>query len=165
MPMNVNRWLLYAKAKLDETLRSSNEELDRLELEQEAERVDRPWLAADSDAPSIDEARARIKWEAERAEREAAKNRDTSGTSGEAAPGSPQEAPAERRLPTDPLTEAEAAERSAARIELDARAKASAQRLEDIRKELGVADPTAADPDAPADPTAPKEPPPGGPST
>lgn len=144
--MNVNRWLLYAKAKLDETLRSSNQELDRLEAKQEAERADRPWLGANSDAPSIDEARARIEWEAEGAKRESAKDRDASAPTGGSTPapasGAPRTGTGERRLPTDPLSEAEAAERSEARIELDARAKESAHRLEEIRKELGVAEPT-----------------------
>jgi len=130
MGMNVNRWLKYAKTKLDSTVQSGNDELDRLEAKQEAERADRPWLGADDDAPTFDEAQARIRWKAEEAER-------TKKAAEEAAP-----ADGPKGRVADPIDDAASAEQAAARLELDARAKASAERLEQIRRELGV-DPPA----------------------
>jgi hypothetical protein len=60
------RWLRYAKAKLDDTVKRGNEELDRREAELDARREERtPW-AGDRDraAPTFDEAKARIEHEA-----------------------------------------------------------------------------------------------------
>lgn len=141
MGMNVNRWLKYAKTKLDSTVQSGNEELDRLEAKQEAERADRPWLGADDDAPTFEEAQARIRWEAEEAER-------TKKAAEGAAPAAPAPSPADgsNDRAVDPTEDAASAEQAAARLELDARAKASAERLEQIRRELGVDHPPAADP-------------------
>lgn len=54
------KWLRYARAKLDESVKRGNDELDRREAELEARRSGRTWLDSDRDAPSFDEARARI---------------------------------------------------------------------------------------------------------
>ena len=59
-----SRWLKYAKAKLDSTMRSAERELDRREAELEAEQAGKPWLRSDADTPSYEEARARIEAEA-----------------------------------------------------------------------------------------------------
>ena len=58
------RWLRYAKAKLDDTIRSSNAELDEREAELRAKQEGKPWLASDRDTPSYDEVKARIDAEA-----------------------------------------------------------------------------------------------------
>lgn len=55
-----SRWLKYAKAKLDATVRSADRELDRREAELAAEQADKPWLRGDADAPSYEEVKARI---------------------------------------------------------------------------------------------------------
>ncbi len=58
------RWLKYAKAKLDDSVRRGNDELDRREAELDARRRERtPW-AGDGDAPTFEEAKARIEHEA-----------------------------------------------------------------------------------------------------
>src|SRR4051812_2076547 len=67
MAVNLNRWLNYAKAKLDSSVASGNEELDRLEAKRQTETASKPWLVATGDAPTVDEAAARIRWEAEQA--------------------------------------------------------------------------------------------------
>ena len=155
--MNVNRWLKYAKAKLDDTLMSGNKERDELEARQEADRAERPWLASEGGAPTFDEAKARIAWETEQAGRaeqrrtaspatDAAADRghttsDRPGPNGENADRSTPGDHVSPSLPTDPQTDAEAAERSSARIVLDQRAEESAARLAQIRAELGVDDP------------------------
>ena len=59
MALNVNRWMKYAKARIDSAVGSGHESLDRLEAKQEADRADKPWLASNSTAPTFDEARAR----------------------------------------------------------------------------------------------------------
>lgn len=161
MGMNVNRWIQYAKARLDASVRSGNEELDRREADLESDRADRPWLASDGDAPTFEEAQARIRWEAETSERAKTAPEDTrpavpvAGQPGddprpEPAPFEPGDPPAPGGV--DPLSGATAAEQAAARIELDARARASAERLADIRRELGV---DASPPDGPSDPPPP----------
>ncbi|MEO6987111.1 MAG: hypothetical protein ABI239_00505 [Aquihabitans sp.] len=76
MAMNVNRWLKYAKARIDSAVGSGHESLDRLEAEQEAERADKPWLGSDSTAPTFDEARARIEWEADQQAKKADRHRE-----------------------------------------------------------------------------------------
>ncbi len=134
MATNLNRWLKYAKAKLESTVSTGNDELDRLEARQEAERAERPWLGADRDAPSFEEAQARIRWEAERTEAG-----PPPGSARKAAPSVDQAEVDD----VDALDTATAAEQHGARIELDARAKQSADRLDQIRRELGVADPAA----------------------
>jgi hypothetical protein len=54
------RWLKYAKAKLDSTVRSANDELDRKEAELDARKEGRPWLADDKASPTFDDVKARI---------------------------------------------------------------------------------------------------------
>ena len=124
MAANVSRWLKYAQAKLDSVVRSSNDELDELEAEQAQRAVDKPWLAGTDEAPTLEEARARIEWEAEEQRRLAEAPAPASDPSGGAATG-----------PVDPEVEQ-------ARIELDRQARASKERLDAIRKELGVDPPT-----------------------
>jgi hypothetical protein len=158
MAVNLHRWLKYAKAKLDASVASGNEELDRLEAEQKAKAADKPWLAAQGDAPTVDEAAARIRWESEEAERNAkamAEGAPNAAPGSSAAPpsdvggatatpdatpstGAAPAAPASVPGPLDPADAAEAAQRSAAQLELEARAKESADRLDQIRAELGI---------------------------
>lgn len=54
------RWLRYAKAKLDSTLQTTEEELDRREARLEAERAGKPWLGDDRATPSYDDVKERI---------------------------------------------------------------------------------------------------------
>jgi hypothetical protein len=58
------RWLRYAKAKVDATVQDRERELDRREAELEARAEERPWLASSGDAPTFDEAKARIEHQA-----------------------------------------------------------------------------------------------------
>ena len=144
MAANVNRWMKYAKARLDAALGQGNEELDRLEAEREAELADKPWLRSTGDAPSFDEARARIEWEADRQrqlseERLASDDASPDGRGSDAAGGT-EAAPRPDRVQDD----AEAAARESARIELDQRQRQSAARLDEIRQELGI-DPSGGD--------------------
>ena len=150
MGLQLRRWMDYAKARLDAAVGKGNDELDRLEAEREADLVDRPWLAAEGDAPSLDEARARIAREADqqrrRADRLAAERSDgrepvtpeeethgvAEGASG--ADGAPAPGPAPRP-PEDVAADAAAA---SARLDLEARDREAAARLDAIRKELGV---------------------------
>lgn len=189
MALDVNRWLKYAKARLDAAVGSGNKRLDELEARREVERGERPWTDEhDGIAPTMDQVRARI-------EREEARQRagaDTGGgvpdrpeptatdepgpttapapeaveapadtAPGDTAPGDDAPAPngpasdasepAAGPAPADPAPaapagpaprspqeQAEDAEREMARLELEARQRASAQRLDDIRRELGV---------------------------
>jgi hypothetical protein len=127
MAANVGRWLKYAQAKLESMVSSSNTELDQLEAEQAARAEGKPWISSDGDAPTLDEARARIEWEAEEQRRRA----EASGAApSSSVPGAPVEAP-------DPDV-------LRAQLELDRRARESAERLEAIRKELGVEPPPPA---------------------
>ncbi len=123
MAANVGRWWKYAQAKLNGAVTSSNAELDDLEAEQAARAADKPWLASDGDAPTLEETRARIEWEAEEQRRRAEAEVE--------AVGSPEDALAQAAAPPDP-------EVIKARIELDRQARESKERLEVIRKELGV---------------------------
>ena len=127
MAANLSRWLKYAQAKLDDLVGSSNAELDELEAEQTARAADKPWLSGTDEAPTLEETRARIEWEAEEQRRRA------ESTSPPAASPSPGGAPSDG--PADPEVEQ-------ARIELDRQARASKERLDAIRKELGVDPPT-----------------------
>lgn len=131
MALDVSRWLKYAQAKLDATLRSGHRELDQLEAEREAELADRPWLASDGEAPTFDEARARIEWEAEH-QRERA----------EVGPTAEPTPPSATRLPSSG-TDAEVA---AAKLELEQRDKDAKARLDAIRDELGVDPPVPGSP-------------------
>jgi hypothetical protein len=132
MAANVGRWWKYAQAKLNSVVTSSNDELDLLEAEQAARAADRPWISSDGAAPTLDEARARIEWEAEeqrrRAEASEAARADVD------AADSPEDALARASAPPDP-------EVVQAQIELDRQARESKERLDQIRKELGVEPP------------------------
>jgi hypothetical protein len=127
MAANLGRWWKYAQAKLSSAVSSSNAELDELEAEQAARVADKPWLARDGAAPTLEETRARIEWEAEEQRRRAEAEVD--------AADSPEDAPARAEAPPDPEVEQ-------ARIELDRQARESKERLDAIRKELGVDPPT-----------------------
>ena len=123
MAANVGRWLKYAQAKLNSVVSSSNAELDDLEAEQAARAADKPWLSSDGGAPTLEEARARIEWEADEQRRRAEAEVD--------AAESPDDALARVDAAPDP-------EVVRAQIELDRQARESKERLEQIRKELGV---------------------------
>jgi hypothetical protein len=129
MALNLGRWLKYAQAKVSGAVESGHRELDQLEAEREAELAERPWLASDGATPTLDEARARIEWEAEEQRRRA--ERDVADAA--AAPAS---------LPQS----GDDADAAAARMELDRREQEAKARLDAIRDELGV------DPDGPATP-------------
>lgn len=121
MAVDFGRWWKYAQAKLSSAVEAENRELDALEAEREAELADKPWLAADGEAPTLDEARARIEWEAGQA-------RDAGAPTSSPEPDAPE--------PVDP-------EVAQARVELDRQARESKARLDAIREELGVDPPTA----------------------
>jgi hypothetical protein len=203
MALDVNRWLKYAKARLDAAVGSGNKRLDDLEARREIERGERPWTEEhDGLAPTIDQVRERIEQE------EARQGIGGSGTtSGRGVPDRPEptapaadpdpapsatepvepaepapsvapdhpnepaaddtpspvsptpETPPAEAAPTAPATpagpaprspqeQAEDAEREMARLELEARQRASADRLDEIRRELGVEPPATPDGDA-----------------
>ena len=175
---NFNRWFNYAKAKFEATFAEGNRELDELEAERAAEVADKPWLSATGEAPSFDEAKARIEWEAEEAARRARAsgdggsrapsagdgavsgsvgpmNRDggpvtpSAGTSGEGSSTSAAPGPVGDQAVGNPITSPEeraaAAEAASAQLEMEARQKESAARLDAIRAELGI-DPPADQP-------------------
>jgi hypothetical protein len=54
------RWLNYYRTKLTTVVRRADDELDRREAELEVDKAERPWLHTEGDAPSFDEAKARI---------------------------------------------------------------------------------------------------------
>lgn len=139
MAANVGRWWKYAQAKLNSVVSSSNDELDQLEAEQAARAEGRPWLSSDGEAPTLDEARARIEWEAEEQRRQTEAN-DAATAAARAredvdAADSPEDALARASAPPDP-------EVVRAQLELDRQARESKERLEQIRKELGVDPPS-----------------------
>lgn len=141
MALDVNRWLKYAKARIDSAVGQGNASLDRLEAEREADLADKPWLRSEGEAPTLDEARARIEWESERQRRAAA-----------GAPGAPRPPAPTDAGPRPPQDTATDAEQEQARLELARREQASADRLAQIRAELGVSAPAdAADEADPAD--------------
>lgn len=156
----LSRWTKYAKARLDAAIGSGNRELDRLEAEREAELADKPWLSDDSDAPSLDTARARIEHEVERQRRGADAGAPTDGggaPSGSGAPsGTPdpaaQEGPGSAAQPgagrgsgpSDPSQLAADAQLEQAKLDIEANQREASARLEAMRRELGVEDPPAA---------------------
>ena len=138
--MGLNRWLKYAKAKVDSTLARGNDELARREAEREVELADKPWLGADGEDPTLDEARARIEYEVERNRRASssaggsasgAANPPTTAGPTPPAPGSPTPSDS-----TSGRTAAEEAELAAAKITLDQREAEAKRRLEQMREEL-----------------------------
>lgn len=157
MALDVNKWVNYAKARIESAVGRGNDELTRLEAEREVELADKPWLRADAEAPTLDEARARIEWEARRqeelaAERDrmaAATDNPTSSDPPASGPATPADASSPASAPTAPADPEElrlAAEAEQAKLAIEARDRAAAQRLDEIRRELGVdAPPDAAD--------------------
>jgi hypothetical protein len=146
-----SRWLDYAKTKVEMAVRSGHRELDELEAEREAQTAERPWLRAEGEAPTFEEARARIEWQAEQAAEGgtppgAGTVGSATGSGPTAQPVPPDAAPAGPGLPTPPITSPEdrarEAEAALARLELEARQRESAARLDAIREELGI-DPPA----------------------
>lgn len=149
---NLSRWFNYAKARLDAAIGQGHRDLDELEAEREAELADKPWLRSSGDAPTFDEARARIQWEADQAARaagadagrpsEAKHQARADATSDE--PDDATAAPAATAGPpsglpiTSPEERAAAAEAASARLEMEARQRESAARLDAIREELGI---------------------------
>jgi hypothetical protein len=125
MPAQWERWLRYAKAKLDDTVSRGDAELDRREAEQRARAEGRPWLSADGDAPTLDEARARIEHQARQA------------TDAEAPDGPPG--------PTIPTPTVDGPT-----IDFAAQQRATDERLAAMRRELGLdgEDPPPSDPPA-----------------
>ncbi len=147
---DVSRWMKYAKARLHAAIGQGHRDLDELEAQREAELADRPWLAAEGDAPTFDEARARIEWQAEQAARAAGNDDAAPASGGPSAPDGPDATPGgDAPRPTapglvPPEDRAAAAEAAAARLELDARERESAARLDAIREELGIEPPADA---------------------
>lgn len=109
------RWLRYAKAKLDDTVKRGDAELDRREADQRARAEGKPWLGADGAAPTFDETRARIDDQARRAE-ELRRAREQAAPTPEAAPA-----------PDEPTA-----------IDFAAQQRAADDRLAAMRKELGL---------------------------
>ena len=58
--MSLKRWLRYGKARVDAAVRDVESVLDRKESELREEQAGKPWLTADADVPSYDDATARI---------------------------------------------------------------------------------------------------------
>jgi len=58
--MTWRRWLKYGKAKLDQTVRDADAELDRKEEQLAAERAGKPWLTPSGETPTLAEVKARI---------------------------------------------------------------------------------------------------------
>lgn len=155
---NFTRWLNYAKARIDSAVGQGHRELDDLEAERERELADKPWLRSDADAPTFDEAKARIEWQSKQAAREAGRGSEDepaptpetksapaphAASSGPSVPtdaissSAPHDAPGSSPI-TSPEERAAAAETAQARLEMEARERESAARLDAIRAELGI---------------------------
>ncbi len=133
MGVEWQRWLRYAKAKIDLTVTEGEREMDRLEGEQAAAAEGKPWLSGTGDAPTFDEAKARIEDRARRAPS------PPGGAAGTRAPDptAPDGAPPAPGPSGDEAFDAEAHRRAAA------------DRLAAIRDELGLGDEPGAGPDDP----------------
>ncbi|MBX3285184.1 MAG: hypothetical protein KF703_07555 [Actinobacteria bacterium] len=158
MPLNLGRWIDYAKAKVESAVSRGNDELTRREAEREVELADKPWLAADAESPTLEEARARIEYESRRqqdladerdraaADRPAAPNPSASGAPTDGGHGSESSPTSAAGGPTtgaptppvDPEALRLAAEAEQAKLAIEARDRAAAARLDEIRRELGV---------------------------
>ena len=165
MSVSWQRWLAYAKAKLDSSLKESEADLDEREARLRAEAEGKPWLSSTSESPTFDEMRARIEHDArESAERQ--RRRPPGGAPSPSRPGprlvgGPTDAPASSG-PTGvgPQAPAPAAgvstgvgEDPLASFDMAAHQKAADERLAAIRRELGLADDTdEADGDPPVAP-------------
>lgn len=148
MALDVGRWLKYAQAKLGRAVQDANAEMDDLEAQQQARAADRPWIAADGEAPTLDEAKARIEWEAEQQrqlaeEAERAERAKAAPPAEARASADPAPSAASADAPTAPPPEANAEDPdlARARLELDRQAREGRERLAAIRKELGVEPP------------------------
>ena len=69
------RWFKYGKAKLDDTVDGLNRTVERKERELHDEQKGKPWLSDADDAPTFEEAKARI----EDATKDLPKGQPTSG--------------------------------------------------------------------------------------
>jgi hypothetical protein len=148
------RWLRYAKAKLDDTVKKGDAELDRREAEQRRRAEAEPWLASESDAPTLDEARARIEHQTRQAEEADRARRAAAGAASppSAPAGSTPSVPAPTAtgpsvpppLTTDPQLGS---------IDFAAQQRAADERLAKMRQELGLdKGPPDADDDPPSGP-------------
>ena len=157
MSVSWQRWLAYAKAKLDSRLKESEADLDEREARLRVEAEGKPWLSSSSESPTFDEMRARIEHDA----REAAERQRRQPPGGAPAPsrpgprveggltdappvagppggGGPGPAPAagvSTGTGEDPL----------ASFDMAAHQKAADERLAAIRRELGLADASETD--------------------
>ncbi len=151
MGLDLNRWFNYAKARVNSAVGQANSSLDQREAEREADLADKPWLRSDGEAPTMEEARARIEWEAERQRVGEATDPGVDpdrGRTGAMTPSTGDQGDRPERdgdpvgaAPRSPQDLAADAEQETARLELERRTQASADRLKAIRAELGVDDP------------------------
>lgn len=170
MALDLNRWFKYAKARVDAVFASGHEELDEMEAEREAILAEQPWLASDREKPTLDEARARIEWESRRQARSGEDSADRSdptpprspkrpaesptggidGEASESSPGSEASGPARPVGAADaaidpqtglPLDGEAAADAASAKLELETKRRRTAERLAEMRRELGIDDP------------------------
>lgn len=166
MPAQWERWLRYAKAKLDDTVKRGDAEMDRLEAEQRARAEGKPWLASEADAPTLDEARARIEHQAEEARRaEAARRAEQDRRTGTSAPRTtdpgatdpphpapdpaelaPSAPPADPAPSTDPAPPPLATDPQLGTIDFAAQQRAADERLAAMRRELGLDEGDGQDP-------------------
>lgn len=148
------RWLRYAKAKLDDTVKRGDAELDRREAEQRARAEGKPWLSAEGGAPTFDETRARIEDQSRQAE-ELRRAREQAAPTPEAAPAPDEPAPAPDEGAAGPIAPAEPSgppplttDPQLGSIDFAAQQRAADERLAAMRRELGLDDG-----DDPKDPT------------
>lgn len=140
---SIDRWLGYAKAKVESALRSGNRELDELEAEREAATADQPWLRSQGPAPTFEEAKARIEYQA----RQAAEHCEPKP--GQDPPQPPTDGETSPPV-TSPQDQAQDAEAASAKVELEARQREASARLDAIREELGVDRPVDSGPSTPS---------------
>lgn len=129
MALQWQRWLAYAKARIDASVRDGERELDRREADLAARSEGRPWISSSGDAPTLDEARARI----EAQSRAAGKGGADTGEAG-STPTSVGGAQGAQPAPSANL-ECDASLES---FDLAAHQKAADDRLAAIRDELGL---------------------------
>lgn len=134
MALQWQRWLAYAKARIDSSVRDSERELDRREADLAARSEGRPWISSSGDTPTFDEARARIEAQSRTAgSAEAGPGGAAPGEAG-SSPASPGGATGPRPAPA-PTSEGDASLES---FDLAAHQKAADDRLAAIRDELGL---------------------------
>jgi hypothetical protein len=144
MALQWQRWLAYAKARIDSSVREGERELDRREADLAARSEGRPWISSSGNAPTFDEARARI--EAQSRTAGAAEAGPGGAGSTPASPGGAERArgrPEGARPAPSTNPEGDASLES---FDLAAHQKAADDRLAAIRDELGLG---GADPPAP----------------